>query len=146
MLGLSLVAAVATGFGVYLSFPDVGSFPRASGENVPVELTAGEWTVFAENGGGPPVAIEDPDGQPVNVGFTTASQTYDLRGRSGRSVGEIDAPTDGTYLVTTQPGQTVAFGQGFLGALFRTIAVALIGGLLTVILFVVGLVLALRKR
>ncbi len=151
MMGAGLaLAVVLVVFGI-TSFPDTGAFPRVSGENQPVVLTAGDWTVFAEGGGtARPVQITGPNGEPVVISSLSSSQSYTSGSRSGISVGAIEAPTDGTYLVTTQPGATVAFGQSFGSDLLKSIlaflGAAFIGGGLLIVGLILAVVAATRRR
>jgi hypothetical protein len=133
LLGLGLVVGVALVMLAIRSFPDVGSYPRVTGEQQPVALTAGRWTVFAEGGGDlPPREITSAQGRVIPVESMSSSQTYEIGGHQGQSVGTISILTDGTYFVTTEPGRTVAFGQGFGSELLRAIGLflaAALGGL-----------------
>lgn len=123
---IGLVLGALLGFLGWRNLPEVSDFPRASGERQPVTLTRGEWTVFAEGPGGRgPELIEAPDGSAVRVRSVLTSQTYTLGGRSGQSVGEVDIPVDGIYLITTPPGETTAFAQGFASALVTSIGLFL---------------------
>ncbi len=152
-IGLGLMAAglvVAVVFGIlgWRNLPEPASFPRASGQSQPVELTAGDWTIFAEGGGtARPTEIVGPDGQTIVIDTSFGSQTYNLDGFSGVAVGTITAPVDGQYLVTTAAGQTSAYTQSFASSLFASVGLLLaavfagggmiaVGILLTVIGFV----------
>jgi hypothetical protein len=136
-----LIVGSVVAVAVIWLFPDVGSFPRASGEGVPVELAAGEWTVFVEGGLQPPRSIEGPDGANIAVRPISSRQSYSYGGRSGDAVGTITAPVDGTYLVTTAPGETIAFGKHFGRRLAAAIATGIVGGMLALGSFAVGLVI-----
>ncbi|MCP3991034.1 MAG: hypothetical protein GY724_18305 [Actinomycetia bacterium] len=151
MMGGGLILAIGLVVLGITSFPDVGAFPRASGENQPVVLTAGDWTVFAEGGGSArPRQITSPDGEPVFVGHLSSSQTYTSGSRSGVGVGTIKAPVDGTYLVTTEPGATVAFGQSFgsdlLMSILAFLGAAFGGGGLLIVGLILAVVAATRRR
>ena len=88
---------------------------RAPGESE-VTLEEGTWTVFYEWQGefegesftGPSVfpgmeaVLVAEDGTEVAVTSSNASFEYNFSGRSGFSVGEVDVPEDGTYLLVTQ--------------------------------------------
>lgn len=150
LLAIGLLVAAVLGVLAFQRFPDVGSYPRTSGQAQPVSLTAGGWTVFAEGGSlAPPHQITAPDGSPVLVQPMLSNQTYSLGGHHGQSVGTIDAPVDGVYLVTTEPGHIVAFGQDFgselLGAIGMIFAAVLGGGLLVVAGTVVLVVTQVRR-
>lgn len=136
---LGIVVGVLAALAAVVLFPDVGAYHRASGERAPVELTAGNWTVFVEGGLERPRDIEAPSGAGVELQPISSRQSYSYSGRSGAAVGAISAPTDGTYLVTTAPGVTVAFGQNFGRKLAAAIVVGVIGGLVAVGSLVVGL-------
>ncbi len=141
-----LVVAGLTGFGVVRSFPDIGSWPRATGQDPAVELQAGDWTVFVENGTDRPDRIEGPDGSELPVRSLGSTQTYSIGSRSGRSVGAITAPTDGTYTVTPAAGTTIAFGQGFGRGLVTSIVTAFVGGVAALAMLIGGAVVVLRSR
>ncbi|MEM9134662.1 MAG: hypothetical protein AAF962_07970 [Actinomycetota bacterium] len=150
-LGVALIIAAIALFIVAIVvaialFPRPGGFPRTSGTNSTVELTAGTWTVFAEGQGSRPIGIEAPDGTVVTVGPQFSSSNYTIGGRSGTSVGSIEAPVDGTYTVVTAPGDTFAFGQNF----GRDITVSILSGILGffggALLFIVGVVLVVMGK
>jgi hypothetical protein len=149
MMAVGLVAGAALlAFGIS-KFPNPDEYPRASGENQSVELTVGEWTVFAEDGVLSTPQITAPDGEPVPVDNLSATLTYTRGGRTGEGIGTIYAPVDGTYLVTTESGATVAFAQGFGSDLAKSISGVLAGLFLGGGLLLVGFVLtiiALTKR
>ena len=138
-------------FGI-ANFPEADAFPRVSGEEQPVELTAGDWTVFAEGGTTlPPRQITDPNGEPVVISNLSATLTYSSRsGRSGEGVGSIVAPVDGTYLVTTEAGATVAFAQNYGSDLAKSVSGVLaglfLGGGLLLVGLVVTIIAATKRR
>ena len=144
LMVVAILAATILGFFASTRFPDVASYPRASGEGQPVTLTAGSWTVFAEDGTlAAPEEILAPDGQPVDIRPLSGSQNYNLSGHSGRGVATFEAPVDGEYLVTTQPGGLVAFTSSFgrdtATAVVSILAAVFLGGAV----FVAGVIFTL---
>lgn len=126
---------------------------------------AGTYTVFREfggaEGGGPAelpghlgleLKITGPEGEEVQVGPSSANQTYNLSGRSGVSIMQFTVNNPGEHVIeaslgNTQPGTTVTLTviHGFLSRIFRTIAKSggvLLAGLLGCALVVVAAVVS----
>lgn len=143
---LGLVVITVAVFVAIRFFPDVDSYPRATGDRTEVELTAGRWTVFAEGDGRAPERIDAPDGTIVELRALGSSQNYDLNGRSGVAVGSITATVDGTYVVTAQPGETYAFGQNFGRRLATALVAGIVGGLAGAVCLLAGVVALIVGR
>lgn len=140
-----LTVAVVAGVGLLvtglLAMPDIGAFPRATGEQQAVDLTAGTWTVFAEGSGVPPAEIVGPDEQIVPIESSSVNANYNYGGRRGYSIGKVSIPETGSYLVTNGPGGTTAFAQSFGSDLTKAILVIVAGSILGLVLGGAGLVL-----
>ncbi len=135
VLGVGLLVAGLT------AMPDVGDFPRATGNQEVVELQAGTWTVFAEGSGAAPVEILGPDDQTVRISGSLVDSNYNYGGRRGYSVGKVTISETGSYLVTNGPGGTTAFAQNFASDLTKAILFIVVGSLVGLGLGVIGLVL-----
>lgn len=73
-----------------------------------------------------------PDNEPVPIRQVVANSTYELQGRTGRSVLEFDVAKPGSYQLIAgyddarkQPRAVLAVGSGFTGELLTAIFVSL---------------------
>lgn len=144
--GLILIAAaLLLGIGFLVvgltRMPNIGEFPRATGNQGTVELQAGAWTVFAEGSGAAPVEILGPDEQIIPISGSLVNSNYNYGGRRGYSVGKVRIPETGSYLVTNGPGGTTAFAQGFASDLTKAILLIVAGSIIGLGLGTIGLIL-----
>lgn len=119
-----------------------------------LELPAGEVVLYGEydGAGGDDIAAdrtitctaEDGDsGEPVALSAPVATVKYNIGGKSGRSLYELDAPRAGRYRIACEgfPGQ-IAVGKG----VGTSIAVAVGAGFGGLALTVLAIVLVYRQR
>jgi hypothetical protein len=151
-----IVGSILVGLAFFNAFDELGDF-----DSVPVDgggeitLDAGDYTVYAEGPGvdsfttfsSSDVEILDPSGNPVDLSFTTSDTTYDINGREGVAVLTFDAPTDGAYQVNPQESVTlssnvtdIAIGPGFGDIFADQVGLVVIGSIVGVLGFIVGLI------
>jgi hypothetical protein len=160
LVGGPIVGSILVGVAFFNAFDDLGDFPSVpidgGGE---VTLEAGDFTVYAEGNGvdsftsfsSSDVEIVDPNGNPVDLSFTTSDTTYDINGREGVSVLTFDAPVDGTYQVnpstdsvTADPQVTsLAIGPGFGDIFSEQVGLVVIGSIVGALGFLIGLILVI---
>jgi len=144
---LAFIGSIVLFAVAWRAFPRPGTWPRAVGEAVPVELTEGSWAIYAEGpNSSPPVEITDSDGHLLELSGFFGEANYEFGKFSGVGVAQVKVPRDGVYLVTTVPGEPVAFSQTFGRSLVTSvisILAAIFGGGAT---FVGGLVLVIVGR
>lgn len=124
MVAVGLIAVPVFGVLAYLNAPDVDGYPRANDRTSVVELTAGGWDIYVEDGRLiPPTSITDPNGSGVEIRreFNTGSSYYSGE-TSGTKVAAVDLRSDGEYVVDVVDGQTISFVQGLEGDVFRSLA------------------------
>jgi len=124
LVALSLFLAPLFGLLVYRASPDVPGFPRVDETATVVDLTAGSWGVFVEQGNHiRPTSMTGPGDLNIEI-VRDPGESYYYDGTSGTQVATVELPTDGQYEVQVAAGQTVAFAQGWGDDVLRTFAFA----------------------
>ena len=166
---IAAVVVLAAGFGLfgYLLFTGISGVGsdlisvKAPGESVLDLKEPGKYTVFVERGGlvdgavqsgpvsvsGLRVLVRNQDGQEIPVGPAGANQTYSVGSRQGYSILEFTVDQPGKYVLnasfdreTKSPPFTLTLSRGFMGNLFKVIALsmaALLGGILVATVIIV---------
>ncbi|MEP1126541.1 MAG: hypothetical protein ABJH68_21865 [Ilumatobacter sp.] len=144
---LGVVLAIVLGvFGVIGISDTVDDFARVSPGTDEVRIdSAGDYVIYAEDGSFfADVQVLSPDGEPVTTSRYSTELTYDLGGRNGQAVSTFEAPSSGTYTVTTDT--RIAIGPSVAGELVRAILIPFIVTGLGILLGLIVIIVTAVKR
>jgi hypothetical protein len=149
-----VVLGVWWGWSRYMSFQDtIDDFERVPvGQVGRVHLDEGDYVVYAEAGGGEPLALVVGNVQtrpPLEFQPYTSQLTYDFGGRVGHAQLTTTVEQAGRYRVRAQPldsATSVAFGPSVAGDLVSAIVGGLVIGGVGILLGIIFLVVTGRRR
>lgn len=167
-LAIFFAGFLAMGWVIYANVAGIGERLTRGVMPGTIEIQAAapaNYTIFHENPGlidgavysggiaGLRIEVQGPRG-PVAVAPPTTSSRYSYSGRTGTAIFAFDAAEAGRYRIAgryadgrSEPRSVIAVSAGFLGAIFTTIAIALLVALTaSAVALTLGLSVFFRRR